>query len=42
MRAPDPLELEVKLGIAAWRGCQEPNSDPLEEQHTLLAAKPPL
>lgn len=37
-RAPNPLELELEVFVSLWRGCWEPNSDPLQGWQMLLTA----
>ncbi|KAL6040116.1 hypothetical protein STEG23_000117, partial [Scotinomys teguina] len=41
-KAPDPLKLELQTIVNPHVGSRESDSDPLEEQSVLLAAKPPL
>lgn len=38
----DALELALRVALCCRVGCWEPNTDPLEEQQLLLAAKPSL
>lgn len=34
----DPLKLELQRIVEHLRGCWEPNSDPLQEQQSLLTS----